>query len=310
LMTSTTARVIKDENPRVVMSFLPRANIANILVKRLFRGKHKCIITEQNYNSIQYSHNLAGRVFMRLMQITYPQADLVITNARGLAEDVHRNFGVPEWKLKVIYSPFDLEMIDRLSRDEVDHPWFHDNIPVLIHAARLIEQKNQQLLLKAFAIVKKKIPCRLVIFGEGPLENLLKETAYSLGISDDVDFLGWHDNIFKFMRRAAAFILTSNYEGLPSVLIQAMACGCPVVSTDCPSGPREILKDGRYGLLAPVGDVDALSKHILDILGDDKLRDSLSLLGKERARDFEIKIISEEYREVIQDVVVRIGDLI
>lgn len=303
LMLPTVARIIKYKRANVVMSFLPRANIVNIIVKKLFCRKYKCIITEQNYNSIQYNQTLAGRILLRVMKKLYPQADIVITNACGLADNVNRYFGVPVWKTKVIYSPFDLEKIDELSHHEVDHPWFHDNIPVLIHAARLIEQKNQQLLLRAFAKVRNKTSCRLLILGEGPLEESLKETARLLGIIDDVDFLGWRDNIFNFMHKAVAFVLTSNYEGLPSVLIQAMACGCPVVSTDCPSGPREILKDGKYGFLVPMNDEETLSKCILNILNDNNLGNNLSLLGKKRSKDFGIEIIAEEYKGVIQGVI-------
>lgn len=299
LVTPQIARIIKNESPMVVMSFLPRPNLSNIFVKKFFFADYKCIITEQNYSSIQFKHNLAGRIFMRLLQKFYPMADLVIANARDLAEDLKQTFNVPESKLKVIYSPFDLEKIESLSQQFPEHPWFSEKIPVLLHAARLIEQKNQLLLLKAFSIVNREIPCRLIILGDGPLEKLLKVESNTLGVGENVAFLGWQDNIFKYMHHATAFILSSNYEGLPSVLVQAMACGCPVISTDCPSGPREILENGNCGILVPVGDVATLSRSICDVLMDSNLRESLSLLGQERARFFDIKKIRLEYLNIL-----------
>jgi len=298
-LTRRLARVIETEQPAAVISFTTRPNVANALIKSLYKKKYRCILCERNFNSISYRNSLLGRVLFHLMRATYPLADVVIANASDLAADLNRSYGVPSNKLSVVYNPFDLERIETLSCEPVEGEWFDDNIPVLLNVARLIEQKNQELLIRAFARVRRNVPCRLAILGEGALRDRLRNTAQDLGVEKDVAFLGWRDNPFKYMRRAHAFVLSSDYEGYPSVLTEAMASGCPVISTDCPSGPNEILEAGNCGLLVPVKDEEALAGQMQKILLDGELRQKLIALGKERVKDFDLEPIVDRFERII-----------
>ena len=137
---------------------------------------------------------------------------------------------------------------------------------MILAAGRLHIQKDFPTLLRAFALVRKEIPSRLVILGEGEKRKELEDLAQELGIRKDLDLPGFVENPYKYMKRAAVFVLSYQWEGLPTVLVEAMACGCPVVSTDCPSGPREILENGRWGKLVPPGDPMKLAEAIKEIL--------------------------------------------
>lgn len=150
----------------------------------------------------------------------------------------------------------------------VPHPWLTDDrdTPVVLAAGRLAEQKGFDTLLKAFAQAKQNLALRLIILGEGKLREELEALARQLGVSDDVSLPGFVDNPYAFMSRADLFVLSSRFEGSPNVMLEALACDCQVVSTDCPSGPREILAGVDWGRLVPVDDVSALSASIENAL--------------------------------------------
>jgi glycosyltransferase involved in cell wall biosynthesis len=163
----------------------------------------------------------------------------------------------------------------------MQHVWFNNKeIPVIIAVGKLKPQKDFETLIKAFAKVRTKFKARLIILGEGPMLSDLNLLVEKLNITDDVIFEGFVQNPFKYMRNADLFVLSSKYEGLPGVLVQALACGCPVVSTDCPSGPREILENGRYGPLVPVADENALATAIIAQLQTRHDRDYLQTRGR------------------------------
>jgi glycosyltransferase involved in cell wall biosynthesis len=163
-------------------------------------------------------------------------------------------------KVAVIPTPVVSEEVLAASEEEVVHPWFvdHDK-PLIVAAARLERHKGFSLLTRALARVRERVDARLVILGQGSLRDEIQRECEVLGVADHVDLLGFKHNPFPYMRRADTFVLASEFEGLPNVLVQAMAFGVPIVSTDCPSGPAEILCDGKYGELVPVGDVNALA---------------------------------------------------
>ena len=290
---------IDNSSPNTVISFLPRANIVNVILAKFFKKKYKAVIVEQNFNKIHYSSSFVGKFFLKILHLTYPRADLVVANAKALKEELVDSFGINRKYIKAIYSPFDFLKICNMSVEKVKHKWFDDSIPIIINVGRLIKQKNQNLLLEAFNLVRKSTPARLIIIGDGNLEKELKNKTFILGLNKYVDFLGWRDNIFKYISKSTVFVLSSDFEGLPSVLIQAMRCGCPVVSTDCPSGPREILSDGKYGLLSDVGNEITLSQNIIDVLNDKTLQIELSKNGIERSKDFSIDNIGKEFLEIL-----------
>lgn len=291
-------RLIRREEPGAVVSFLPRANLGNVISKKLSGLNYRCIVSERNFTTILYEETLPGKLMKLLLKVFYKHSDTVVATAEELGEEVARIYGVPRRKIRVIYNPYDLTKIEALSREDVEIAWFNEDIPLILTAGRLIKQKNHAMLLRAMKRVSEKFQVRLVIFGEGPLKEGLIRTAANLGVDKEVLLPGWRDNLFKYMSRAKVFALSSDYEGLPNVLIEALACGVPVISTDCPSGPKEILCGGKYGIVVPVGDEEAMAEGIIRLLEDGTLRKELAMRGKERVRDFEITRIVKEYREL------------
>jgi glycosyltransferase involved in cell wall biosynthesis len=197
----------------------------------------------------------------------YPWADAVIAVSDGVADHIARLTGMPRERITTIYNPVVTTELLEKARKPVDHPWLAPGQPpVVLGVGKLKIQKSFRTLIRAFARVRAARPARLVILGEGARRRALEALVDELGLREDVALPGYVANPWAWMARAAVFALSSRWEGLPGALIEAMACGCPVVSTDCPSGPAEILQGGAYGPLVPVGDAGALADAILALL--------------------------------------------
>lgn len=259
-------RYLRTERPEALLSVFGYVNIIASWAWRLAGVPTKLLLNEQNTVS-QESGNASrwrGRLVPWLIKRFYPWANGIIVVSHGVRDDMAELTKIPKERITVIYNPSVVRNeVLKKAQAPLDHPWFKDGQPpVLVAVGRLQMQKDFPTLLHAFARVRKHRPVRLLILGEGkerePLEQLIKE----LGLQDDVNLPGFVMNPYAYMARASLFVLSSRWEGLPTVLIEALCCGTPVVSTDCPSGPREILKDGQYGQLVPVGDIDALAKAI------------------------------------------------
>ncbi len=232
------------------------------------------------------------RKLPRLLRLWYGQADAVVAVSAGVAEELATLVKVPREKVHVIHNPIDTGRITRQAEAQPDHPWFQPGQPpVLLAAGRLHPQKDYPTLLRAFASLRKVRTLRLAILGEGRERPRMEKLIQDLGIGADVRLLGFQPNPFAFMARAAVFVLSSAWEGLGNVLIEALACGCPVVSTDCPHGPSEILAKGRYGALVPVGEPEKLAHAI----GEALARPADVRAGLERARAFDIQNIADQY---------------
>jgi glycosyltransferase involved in cell wall biosynthesis len=194
----------------------------------------------------------------------YPWADAVVAGSKGLAKDVALVTRVPLQRIRVAPNPVVTDELFHMAREPVDHPWFAPGEdPVVLSAGRLTRAKDFPVLIRAFSRVYASRRCRLMVLGEGEERGALEALIDDLGLKQCVSLPGFVRNPFAYMRRAAVFVLSSAWEGLPGALIQALACGVPVVATDCENGPREILQDGRFGRLVPVGDVPALANAIL-----------------------------------------------
>jgi glycosyltransferase involved in cell wall biosynthesis len=257
------ARYLRRERPRVLVSSMSHANLVALWAARLARRATPVVVTEHNTVSAVEQ----GWLERGLLRLSYPWASHVVAVSHGVADDLARASGFPRHRVRVVYNPVITPAIMALARQAPDHPWFAPGQPpVILGVGRLTWKKDFPTLIRAFAEVRRRRPARLIILGEGEERAGLEALVGELGLSDDVTLPGYRDNALAYMAGSALFALSSVSEGLPTVLIEALAAGTRVVSTDCPSGPREILQDGRLGALAPVGDPAALGRAMVDTL--------------------------------------------
>jgi glycosyltransferase involved in cell wall biosynthesis len=259
------ARYLRRERPAVLLTALVHVNVAALLAGLLARVGTRLVVTEHNQISRNISPTASRTVRMayRLVPYLYPKAARIIAVSDGVAEDLTKFAGMRRGGIDVAHNPVVTPDMLMKAAQPVDHPWFAEGeAPVILGVGRLSAQKDFGTLLRAFALVRASRPVRLVILGEGACRKELEDLADKLGVAADVQMPGFVDNPLAFMGKASLFALSSRFEGLPTVLIEAMACGTPVVATDCPSGPREILEGGELGGLAPIGDAEALASVI------------------------------------------------
>jgi glycosyltransferase involved in cell wall biosynthesis len=290
-------RYLRQRRPDALLTTLRYANVAVLLSARLARVSTRVLVRESNTSSVQ--DRTAGarqRIIRVLARHTYPWSAGIVAVSEGVAADLREDLGLAPEKIRVIHNPVALDEIDALGRRSVSHPWLQEpSVPILLSAGRLTEQKDFATLIDAFARARARRDLRLVILGEGELRPQLDTQIRELGLSAQVSMPGFVRNPFPFMARAALFVLSSRWEGFPNVLLQALASGCPVVSTDCRSGPRELLEHGRFGALVPVGDPDALAAAILRVLEAPKSPETL----RRRAGDFAPASIIAQYDDAL-----------
>jgi glycosyltransferase involved in cell wall biosynthesis len=217
--------------------------------------------------------------------------------------ELQQMFNIPLSKIAVINNPIDIQKVNKLSNENINHSWNEENFPVIIAIGRLTSQKGFSYLIKAFSIVVSDgIPCRLLILGEGVDKEKLKKLAMELRVDDKVSLLGFQKNPYKYLCRSTLFVLSSLYEGFPNVLLEALALGVPSIATRCPTGPEEIITHEVDGILTPPADEMALANAIKRGLLDQGLRKRLGEAGKKRAENFRVKKIVRLYEEVIEGV--------
>lgn len=294
------ARYLARERPDALLCSLDYANFAGLLATRLSPHKPPLVMTVRNHLSSKVADGRSVRE-RRLPEIArhfYPQATTVAVS-EGVARDLQRIIGEDAPRVRTIYNPVVDERLARLAAAPAGHPWLDEaGPPVALAVGRLHKQKDFPTLLRAFATVRRGRSARLVILGEGAERARLEALARDLGIAGDVALPGFAANPFAYMRRAALFVLSSRYEGLPNALLEALACGCPVVSTDCPSGPHEILAGGEYGRLVPVGEAEALAAAMAETLerpGDPAPR-------LRRAAEFSAERVSQRFLDLFDDL--------
>jgi glycosyltransferase involved in cell wall biosynthesis len=238
------------------------ANVVAIWAARLAGGTTPVIVTVHttlSESSRQQQRRVTGQIWPHLLRTFYPWASSIVAVSQGAADDLAQSSGLPRDRVEVVYNPVITDTTIASARLAPDHHWFAPGQPpVILGVGRLTRQKDFPTLIRAFAEVRRALPARLIILGEGEDRNQLTALADDLGVSQDVALPGFR-NAPAYMASSALFVLSSAWEGLPTVLIEALAAGARVVSTDCPSGPREILQEGRLGALVPVGDVAALA---------------------------------------------------
>lgn len=265
-------RYLREERPDALLSTLDYANIVALWARRFAAGSTLLSVNEQNTISLTSRHSTQRRqrLVPVLIKLFYRWADIIIGNSKGVVQDLVSITGLPERRLQVIYNPIVTSELMELMRSRPDHAWLKPGeLPVVLAVGRLTLQKDFPSLIRAFAIARQTHPARLLILGEGPSRPALQALVRELGLEPHVDLPGFVRNPYAYMAKATAYVLSSRWEGLPSVLIEALACGVPVIATDCPSGPREILADGKYGVLVPMQDVSALAQKIILALNHD-----------------------------------------
>lgn len=286
---------LKKEKPLALLSHMNHVNLAAVVAWELARKKTRLVLVEHDTLSATKTKLLRGRLIPPLAKLLYPRADALVGVSEGAARDLENQLGIPEGKVSVIYNPVvDNELVAK-AKAPLNHPWFDEGSPpVFLAVGRLTIQKDFISLIKAFELVRRQISVRLMILGEGESRSELEAVIASLGV-EDISMPGFVENPYAYMSRACGFVLSSRWEALPTVLIEAMACGCPAIATDCPSGPREILAAGKYGALVPVGDAKALAAAMLQVL---KAPVSKNILVQ-RAMYFSVERIVPEYLSIL-----------
>lgn len=296
-------RLVRDYRPDATLSFLTRANVASGIA--MGRRNRSWIISERTSAPAHLGTALRKLATKAVMRILYPRAARVIAVSAGVASKLSRKFGVRSDRIEVIPNPVDIRAIEAAARKEND---FTLDGPYVMALGRLVSVKNYALLIEAFAM--SGLPCRLVIAGGGPERESLKKLAASLGLADRLVLPGWLDNPYPALRSAHVFALSSNVEGFPNALVEALALGIPSVATNCPDGPSEILAGcsvagisgltvAQAGILTPVGDVNSYAKA-LGIAFDEPLRRRLTESGRARVRHYSATSVVERYWSLIE----------
>lgn len=293
-------RYLRRSRPDALVTAMSHTNLVGVLATRLARVGPPVVVVEHDTLTAVTAQAVRrrARLVPRLARLLYPLADRVLAVSSGVADDLAAVTGLQRAQIDVAYNPVITPDVRAAAGRRPTHPWLRDDRrPVVLGIGRLAPKKDFASLVEAFARVAPATDARLVLLGEGPERAALEGLVAARGLTDRVDLPGFVDDPYAHLARCAVFVLSSRWEGLPTVLIEALFCGVPVVSTDCPSGPREILADGRHGRLVPVGDVDALAKGI-----NAGLEGQLRPADEASWRPFDLDVAVERYLDVVRAV--------
>jgi len=281
------ARYLREARPAALLSATTYANLVALWARAAAGSSARILVSERDDLGENLRSGVARRAWRwryapALIRRVYPRAEAVVAVSNGVADSLTAETGLPRDGIATVYNPVVTDDLAGRAAEPPDCAWFDEGAPpVIVNAGRLVRKKDHPTLLRAFARVRAQRPARLLILGEGRERGRLAALIEELGLADDVALAGWSANPARYMARAAAFALSSQREGFGNVLAEALACGCPVVSADCPSGPAEILDNGRFGRLTPPGDVDALAAALLETLAEPPDRERLMTRGAE-----------------------------
>lgn len=300
--------LIRQFRPHVVISCTHSMNLAALLSTRAYGRRRVAWILREGINTraiieSDTSPGLGRMLRSWVTRYAYRQPDRVLAISHGVADGLVRNFLVPRDRLCVIHNPVDVSHVRLLAKDA---DGACSPARFIVACGRLHRQKGFDLLLQAFAHLGIA-DLSLILLGEGPERSHLESLARELGIAARVMMPGFVANPWYCMARAEAFVLPSRYEGFGSVLVEAMACGTPVVATDCEYGPREILLDGEAGLLARVEDVDSLTAAIRNVLANPGLTHERAARGRRRALEFDAPVVARRYADLVRETAGRVG---
>lgn len=293
------AKIIRKNTPDLMFTTINKNNIVLSLAKMISLKRIPIVIREANNRTQSGKVTYTNKCFTRIIYNYIPT--VIIALSKGVREDLIRNFHVNKRKIEVIYNPIELKNIVKIKGEELVDIKINSNEKLIIAVGKLEEQKDYPTLLKAFNLIVKEIKVKLVILGKGPYEKQLKELTKDLGLENSIKFVGFQNNPYKYMNIADLFILTSKWEGFGHVIVEAMATGVPVISTDCNSGPAEIIEK-KYGILVEVGDYKKIATEAIEILSNDRKHEKLKELGYRRAQDFEASKIIKEYDIIFSQI--------
>jgi glycosyltransferase involved in cell wall biosynthesis len=258
------ATYLRRERPVALLAALDHANLVAMAASRIAGGHTRIVISvHRTFPKNGHTTSIRESALPWLLGRLHHWADAIVAVSDGVAVDLADTTGIPRDRIRVIYNPVIMPSLFPAAAERPSHPWFDDATPIVMGVGRLVPQKNFRLLIDAFAIVTRSHDARLIILGEGPERQALERHINRMNLQDRVALPGFLDNPYACMARAAVFALSSDFEGLPTALIESLAFGTPVVSTDCDSGPREILRGGALGGLVPVGDAGALADGVI-----------------------------------------------
>lgn len=300
---------LNNVKPDILLSANTPANLLAIWGCHLADSSTRVIVSEHTHLALQSERipKWRWRHIKPVVAHFYPCADAIVAVSSGVADDLTRITNLSNDQITTIYNPVVTRHLPLKTNQSEPHPWLVDNgPPVIVAAGRFKPVKNFPLLIEAFAKLRTQRRARLLLFGEGKQRAHLERLAKQMKVESDIDMPGFIDNPYAAFSQAAVFVLSSDYEGLGNVLIEALACGCPAVATDCPSGPREILANGIYGSLVPVGDASALAAAIIANL--DRPIEAQKL--RKRAEKFSIQSSFEGYERLIQSLLSQVPKVI
>ena len=294
------ARYLRARKPEAMIAAMTHSSAAAAVARAIARQKTKIVATEHNTMS-QIVANTSGLKY-RLMPLwsrwALNAADSIVAVSAGVANDLSTQTGIPHENLRVIYNPVITDALYSAARAAVEHPWFQPGEPpVILAVGRLDKQKDFPMLIHAFRLVRDRRPARLMFLGEGPDRSRIEQAIDDLDLTHDVTLPGFEHNPYRFMNRAAVFASSSQWEGFGVVLVEALALGVPVVSTNCPHGPAEILCDGKFGALVPVGDHEAMAQALLAALDHPLTEDSSAHL-----QQFTVRSVASSYLSLVQQL--------
>lgn len=296
------ARLINERRPDVLFSTSSGFNMAAALAHTVVRSSARLVLSERS-TLLRPGGGTKRQIQLILKRTLYRRADAITAVSEGVRSDLLKRLGLLEERVHTVSNP----VIDRglagLALEGVTHPWLVPEAlretPVCLAAGRLVPVKDFSTLLKGFRLVRDKYRARLIVLGEGPQRARLEDLVGELDLTADVSLPGFVANPLAYMSRATVFVLSSRAEGLPGVLIQAMACGTAVVSTDCDAGPSEIITSDRTGLLVPVGSAEALAQAILRLLKNDSLRKALAAQAQVDSGRFSVENVLPRYERIL-----------
>jgi len=292
-------RFLRRARPDILIAHTEHAVIISLWASALARTATRVIVCQHQNMSAQIKRqSWQFRSLRVLFRLFLGRAQRIVAVSAGVADDLAASSGVARERITVIYNGVVGSDFALKCAAPIDHPWFGAGTPVIVAAGRLVVQKDFATLITAFAEVARQRDVRLVLLGEGPLRQPLADLARNLGVAERIDMPGFAVNPLPYLRSAALFVLSSRHEGFAMVLAEALACGAPVVSTDCPHGPAEILDHGRYGRLTPVGDPVAMARAMLATLESPLARD----INRSRGSTFTVRASADHYLDLFDEV--------